>query len=97
MSASAPARLRKVGLRASIAVRRLPEVEDVLVRLGPLHAFLVVLLPDLRPRPVVPVGDAVLDDRARRNGLQAAVHVPERLLTFFPLVAPIGIRAFEKR
>ena len=59
--------------RRTLSVRRDPpgsfELEDVVLRLGPLHALLEVLLPDPRPWPVVPVGNAVFDDLARCHGL----------------------------
>src|SRR6188768_3300390 len=74
----------------------LVELENALVRRGALHSLLEVFLPDSRPRPVVPVGDAVLDDGAGRDGLQSAVHVPERLLTLLPLIALLGVLSREK-
>src|SRR5690606_26112284 len=56
-------------LRLSRALGLL-EAEHVL-SLGTFHTLLVVLLPEVRPRPAVHVGDLVLDDLARRNRRRA--------------------------
>src|SRR5436190_19562086 len=51
--------------RIPSSARSQPEAPRLLAR--PLHAFLVIALPDLRPGPAVDVRHAVLDDLARRH------------------------------
>src|SRR6185436_8056195 len=51
--------------------RSQPESARLLAR--PLHSLFVIALPDLRPRPAVDVGHAVLDDLPRRHRRRVAV------------------------
>src|SRR5688572_28414587 len=53
------------------SVRSQPESSRLLTR--PLHAFLVIALPDLRPRPPINVRHAVLGDLTRRHRRRVAV------------------------
>src|SRR6185503_7672321 len=52
--------------------RSQPESPRLLAR--PLHAFLVIALPDLRPRPAINVRHAILDDLTRRHRSRVAVN-----------------------
>src|SRR5690606_19556316 len=58
------------------------EVEQRLARVGALHALLVVLLPDLRPRAAEHVRHLVPELRARRQRRRDAVHREQRLNAF---------------
>src|SRR5690606_40732499 len=63
------------------------EVEQILVLIRPLHAFLVVLLPHIRPRAAEHVEDLVLEPGTWRQRGPDAVHRIQRLNAF-----DVGIR-----
>src|SRR4051794_37737914 len=69
----------------ALALTPLAEIENVFDGLRARHALFEILFPDLRPRPVEPVRNAVLNDGAGRYGLKPAVHVPKGLLALLPL------------